>query len=175
MSENAPLLANARTMSAGYSDSEDRLWLRFGANDGAVQMWMTRRLLALVFNQLWAFMQDSCPPMPGTPTDSTGTDAARALALRAEREVALEARPPLNDSQARQAQPVAMSHKPVQGGVLSRIVVERTGQKVKLVFNASAGQVVMSCGRPEVHRMMNMLAKRAESCGWRLQTLWLGD
>ena len=39
-------MLEAKTLTVGFSDSEDRLWLRLGTDsDGAVQLWLTRRVL----------------------------------------------------------------------------------------------------------------------------------
>jgi hypothetical protein len=164
-------LSDARTMSAGYSDSEDRIWLRFGAEEGAVQVWMTRRLLSRALPQIWSFMATHCTLPPGAAED----DAARQSALLAEREVALETKGADTEREARRKHPKAMEHRPVQAGMLSSILVERKGNKVRLNFLASGGQVGMVFGRVELHRMLNMLARRAESSGWNLDLPWQPD
>lgn len=47
-------MLEARTLTVGFSDSEDRLWLRLGTDhDGAVQLWLTRRVLQQLLAQVW--------------------------------------------------------------------------------------------------------------------------
>ena len=76
---------------------------------------------------------------------------------------------------SRAAQPRAMSHRPVQAGLLAQVMLSRTDRRVKLTFIGSGGQVVMTCGRGELHRILEMLARRAESCRWALETPWVRE
>lgn len=155
-------------MSAGYSDSEDRLWLRFGSDEGAVQLWMTRRLLSKALPQIWSLMAKTC----ALPPDMAKDPASRQNALLAEREVALEVKVAHTTEEAREVKPKAMAHRPVQGGLMSRILAERSGRRIKLNFLGSGGQVGMICTRAELHRMLNLLVRRAEACGWQIDPPW---
>lgn len=164
MSQEQPLmLSNARTLTAGYSDSEDRLWLRFGGDEAAVQMWLTRALLAKVLTRVWGYLAETVEaPKVTSPVG----------AVRAEREVALEEKKPMTDAEAREKQPQAMSHKPVQAGLISAVHLKRVGNGMRVTFTAASGQVAMSFDRPGLHQMLNLLAQRAETSKWGLGQPW---
>lgn len=166
MTQDHVLLPNARTMTAGYSDSEDRMWLRFGDEENAVQMWLTRRLLSRLLTQIWGWLAQSAPAV------STPDESARRVAARAEREVALEVKKPMDDKQAREAEPKAMSHRPQQAGVVQQVQLKQLEGRARLTFTSGGGQVVMVFGRAELHRMLQMLATRAQASDWGLQAPW---
>lgn len=158
-------------MSAGYSDSEDRIWLRFGADEGAVQLWMTRRMLAKALPQLWGLLARTA----ALPSGVTDDPAQRRVALLAEREVVLEVKAGDTTQQARTREPKAMAHRPEQAGVLSRILAERKGRGFRLNFLSNGGQVGMAFSRAELHRMLNMLSRRADAAGWNLEAPWAAE
>ncbi|MEN9315183.1 MAG: hypothetical protein RIS35_1576 [Pseudomonadota bacterium] len=167
MSQEQPvMLSNARTLTAGYSDSEDRLWLRFGGDETAVQMWLTRALLGKLLTSVWGYLADTVEaPQVASPSG----------AVRAEREVALEEKPPMTDAEARVKQPQAMSHKPVQAGLIASVHLKRVGNRTRVTFSAASGQVMMSFDRPGLHQMLNLLSQRAETSKWGLGQPWSGQ
>lgn len=169
MSDEDILLENARTMTAGYSDSEDRIWLRFGADERALQVWLTRRLMSRAITQIWTWLAESCE----LPAVTAQDPAARRSATLAEREVALEIKQPMNAKQAQEAEPQAMSHRPQQGGVIQHINLRRLPRGgSRLSFNCSAGKVTMSFDRPALHRMLQMLGRTSERAGWGITLPW---
>lgn len=171
MSDEGLTLENARTMTAGYSDSEDRMWLRFGSEAQAIQVWMTRRLMLRALRQLWSWLSDSCEVPAVTSQDTT----ARRSAALAEREVALETKQPMNTQQAREAEPQAMAHRPQQAGLIQQINLRRLANgRSLLTFTSGGGKVTMTFDRAALHRMLQMLGKTAVNAGWDVQLPWEG-
>lgn len=169
MSDEDITLENARTMTAGYSDSEDRIWLRFGGEDLAVQVWLTRRLLNRAIAQMWTWLADSCE----LPAVTAQDPAARRSATLAEREVALEIKQPMNSQQAQEAEPQAMSHRPRQGGVVQHINLRRLARGgSRLTFTCAGGKVTMAFDRAALHRMLQMLGRTSERAGWNIPLPW---
>ena len=169
MSEEGLSLENARTMTAGYSDSEDRLWLRFGAEDTAIQVWMTRRLASRVVEQFWTWLSDSCAVPAVTAQDKT----ARRTATLAEREVALEVKQPMTSAQAREAEPKAMAHQPQQAGLIQNINLRRLSSgSTRVTFNSSGGKITMNFDRGALHRMLQVLGKTSVNAGWSISLPW---
>ena len=169
MSDEGITLENARTMTAGYSDSEDRIWLRFGAEEQALQVWMTRRLLVRAIGQIWTWLADSCE----LPAVTAQDPASRRSAALAEREVALEVKQPMNTQQARDAEPKAMSHRPEQAGVIQHISLRRVGRgSSRLTFSCSGGKVTMAFDRPALHRMLQMLGRTSQRASWEIGLPW---
>ncbi|MGA1695223.1 MAG: hypothetical protein ACO38B_10010, partial [Burkholderiaceae bacterium] len=50
------------SLTAGHSDSEDRLWLRFTHPDREATIWITRRLLGAVLPQSFALLSRNLAP-----------------------------------------------------------------------------------------------------------------
>lgn len=167
MRPNDVILLNARSMTAGYSDSEDRLWLRFSGDAAAVQMWVTRQRLMRCLPLAWDVLAQSS----ALPTGLTGSPLTRRAALLAEREVALE-KPAEKAAVAPPAKATRLDVAPLQAGLLSSLRLEPGRQFVRMAFRANAGTVSMSCTRQQVHRLLTLLVRRAESCDWAVIPPW---
>jgi hypothetical protein len=168
MNDQAISLAGVKTMTSGYSDSEDRVWLSFSAEAGAVQMWLTRRQLEAIVSRTWKFLGNGLQPDPACLEPAVQA----APALLAERLAALA---PSTKSQSLGASPeqdVAVAPRPVQAGMLTTVRLEAVGHRIQIRYQAMGGAAEMLCTRPEVHRILDLLARRTVACRWSVALPW---
>lgn len=50
-----------QTFTVGYSDSEDRLWIRLTSQEGDVRLWVTRRFVALILEKSFRLLVGERP------------------------------------------------------------------------------------------------------------------
>ena len=192
-------MLQARTLTVGFSDSEDRLWLRLGTDhEGAVQLWLTRRVLAQMLPQIWELLgrtlelQDPFVARDGRPgtasqakigaADSGGEFDAdhrrqqlRRRQLWIEHELAMESSPPLDDEAARDQHPAAMQASPRLEGLLSRVHVSADERNVRFQFDGPSRSLQFSGARADAHRVLHMIWHVQTNAAWGLQAPWESD
>lgn len=197
-------MLEARTLTVGFSDSEDRLWLRLGTDrDGAVQLWLTRRVLSQLLPQVWDLLARSLllPPDfsgPGQAETSAtlpqGGEAEtidavgkrgqtqndqenlRRRQLLIEHELALESSPPLDDEAARERYPQAMDASPKPEGLLSRVHVSADDRTVRFQFDGPHRSLQFAGSRTDAHRVLRMIWNVQAQAAWGLAEPWVeGD
>ncbi len=156
-------------LTFGYSDSEDRIWLRYSDDEGL--LWMTRRLANGFLRHLVELMTVSCPGAGENAGPSL--DAGKRLEL--EHETANE----ILDEQAAASggpptppvmQAVAASHR------LTSIKLSVDANRVSIEFVAPNYQRPTQMSRAEAHALLKALAHRCQTAGWNLTTIpaWIG-
>jgi len=186
-------MLQARTLTVGFSDSEDRLWLRLGTDhEGAVQLWLTRRVLAQMLPQVWELLEKTLefpdrllirdegsegPALgqtSGLDRDST-RHKLRQRQLWIEHELAMESSPPLDDEAARERHPSAMQASPQLEGLLSRVHVSADDRSVRFQFDGPSRSLQFSGARADAHRVLHMIWQVQTNAEWGLKAPWESD
>jgi len=186
-------MLQARTLTIGFSDSEDRLWLRLGTDhEGAVQLWLTRRVLAQMLPQVWELLEKTLefpdrllirdegsegPALgqtSGRDRDST-RHKLRQRQLWIEHELAMESSPPLDDEAARERHPSAMQASPQLEGLLSRVHVSADDRSVRFQFDGPSRSLQFSGARADAHRVLHMIWQVQTNAEWGLKAPWESD
>lgn len=174
----------ARTLTVGFSDSEDRLWLRLGTDDrSARQLWITRRMLQQLFAEVWALLAKTLPgdalrfQPPVEPASDPERGASeelrrRALQLMIERELSLEDSPPMDEESAKEMYPGAMQASPVNDGLLRTLNITADDKAVRFLLHGPSIAIEFRGARADAHRVLQMLWKMQESAGWGLEPPW---
>lgn len=169
-------MLEARTLTVGFSDSEDRLWLRLGTDhDGAVQLWLTRRVLQQLLPQAWELLGRTFqmpPNVMGQEARHTNDQEARQRQLRIEHELAMETSPPLDDDAAREQHPAAMQASPQSEGLLRRVHVSAHERAVGFQFDGPQRSLHFSGSRADAHRVLRMIWHVQRGAGWGLSEPW---
>jgi len=185
-------MLEAKTLTAGFSDSEDRLWLRLGTDsDGAVQLWLTRRVLQQLLPQVWELLGRTLtmPPNflgqkhPGQSHETIGPGndaedlhgpghADRRRQLWIEHELAMETSPPLDDELARERHPAAMQANPQSEGLLSRIHVSADERSVRFQFDGPQRSLQFAGSRSDAHRVLRLIWQVQANAAWHLLAPW---
>lgn len=176
----------ARTLTVGFSDSEDRLWLRLGTDErSARQLWLTRRMLQQVFAQVWVLLAKTIPsdPLrfqagsdapPSRPEEAPEELRKRHLQLMIERELSLEDSPPMDEESAKDMYPGAMQASPVNEGLLRTLNITADEKSVRFLMHGPSSAVEFRGARADAHRVLQMLWKMQDSAGWALEPPWSG-
>jgi hypothetical protein len=150
-------------LSIGYSDSEDRIWIRTEASN--TLWWVTRRLALRLIEQ-WALLLERSladAEAGGSPEDDERAKAAaRARALARTHGRAVE--------QARAAK-VAPVERPPAGVelvncLLASVDLSAKGGTVRLALKAPGRTEPLAMSRDEAHRFLDALLARCRRSGW---------
>lgn len=160
-------------LTIGYSDSEDRLWIRTEASNAL--WWVTRRLAMRLVAQWADVLERSLPEDASDESDASAAgvaasggpqDAARGLrrreALRREHDHALVA------ARDRKVGPV---ERPPPGVALENTLLATVslsaGEKgVRLVLKAAGRSETLRMSRAQAHRLLDALFSRCRRIGW---------
>jgi len=163
-------------ISMGYSDSEDRMWIRTEASN--VLWWMTRRLALRLIGQ-WAQLLERSVEVE-TVGDGPD-DEAQALAA-ARRRQALRDEHARAVAAVREQQKVAPVERPAPGVALDNCVLASVDLSVnargaRLVLKAPGRSETLTMSRSEAHRLLDALFGRCNRLGWYGAKLpaWLVD
>jgi hypothetical protein len=177
----------ARTLTVGFSDSEDRLWMRLGTDErNARQLWLTRRMLQQVFAQVWVLLAKTLPgdalrfqgiAEPGSGRVGYAPEELRKrnLQLMIERELSLEDSPPMDEDSAKDMYPGAMQASPVNDGLLRTLNITADEKAVRFLLHGPATAIEFHGARADAHRVLQMLWKMQESADWGLEPPWSGE
>lgn len=154
-------------ISIGYSDSQDRMWLRAGS-EGPL-WWLTRRLCIRLIAQ-WAELLERTVPLAADPGDaaSPGGDAEhrRRGALR-EHRGALDtpAGAPGQREDEVEAKGEAAS-APAPGFLVYSVELTANSRILRLSLLSGAEKQAIEMPRADAHRLLAALVGRCKSNGW---------
>lgn len=153
-----------QSITFGYSDSEDRLWVRCCLQGGGEsRFWLTRRLALALIKGIADKLAETLPPLP-VPMDDT---LRLALEHEAGFEKPAEPAPPAPESSLQPA---------VEMSLCTRIDLTAGANGWKIVW-MPVGQAPMTLNMPReaVHRMLAGLIGRIQGAGWApaLTAPWL--
>ncbi|MEY3155229.1 MAG: hypothetical protein RL109_1647, partial [Pseudomonadota bacterium] len=160
-------------------------------SDGAVQLWLTRRVLQQLLPQVWELLGRTLtmPPNflgqkhPGQSHEPIGSandaedshrpsEADRRRQLWIEHELAMETSPPLDDELARERHPAAMQANPQSEGLLSRIHVSADERSVRFQFDGPQRSLQFAGSRSDAHRVLRMIWQVQANAAWHLLAPW---
>ena len=143
------------TFTVGYSDSEDRVWIRLSSAEGDVRMWITRRFMALILQKSYGLLSG------GLPLEQAAAQHEQCVAdLRANGSgvSSPEFDPGL---QNKNLGLVATVHLNCQGGIMS------------WVFESAADSVGFRCDIVSAHQVLEALFMRQQQSGWAIAAPWI--
>lgn len=153
-------------ISMGYSDSEDRMWIRTEASN--VLWWMTRRLALRLIAQ-WAQLLERSVEVEGAG-DEAGEGQGEGL-IAARRRQALRDEYAHAVAAARGEQKVAPVERPAPGValencLLASVDLSANARGARLVLKAPGRSETLTMSRSEAHRLLDALFGRCSRLGW---------
>lgn len=142
------------SLTVGYSDSEDRLWLRFVRDGGEAKLWMTRRLAMALLDQSYGLMSKS---IGDGDCDYEHFEAVQEF-IRVQGDPA-PARMPAGQVD-------------IHSALVTSVDVSVTDGDVLWTFVAAQGRVAFCGSRTEAHRILEVFWLRMHSAGWRDLPPW---
>lgn len=159
-------------ISIGYSDSQDRMWLRAGS-EGPL-WWLTRRLCIRLIAQ-WAELLERTIPLEagvgGAASTSAESDERRAGALR-EHRAALEAPAGARGKEKDEAEAKGeAASAPAPGFLVYSVELTANSRVLRLSLLSGAEKQAIEMPRADAHRLLAALVGRCQSNGWVQATL----
>lgn len=150
-------------VSFGYSDSDDRMWLRAG--ETGPLWWITRRL-ALKLVTRWAEILERSFAESATGEDDGDAleshSAAASASLLAEHRSALDAPPP----DAPEASDATSPAPPGAGMLVYSVTLGTRGDRIRLMLHSSGQRQALESGREDSHRLLAAFVSRCRRNGW---------
>jgi hypothetical protein len=144
----------------GYSDSDDRMWLRIG--DGPLLWWITRRLALRMIGQ-WAALVERTLPAEAAAGASAAQPASADRAARA----ALEHRGALAPSAAPAGSAAAEPPAPPgASALLFGVEIAVKGEKMRFVLRSAGNRQAFETPRGDAHRLLAAFVSRCKRNGW---------
>jgi hypothetical protein len=154
-------------LTIGYSDSEDRLWLK--SSEGA-KYWLTRRLLLRFIAPTAELLEKTVP----------GGEVPNALPVA--QRIALEHAEAMADTP--EGQPAMVRNKETQSTagtsapplLASGLSITADGSRCRLTILAADKENHLNLSRLDFHRILGAMALATRKAGWNLAGLpdWLG-
>ena len=137
----------------GYSDSEDRLWVRLTAQDSNATFWLSRRLVS-------RFLPDVYGGLLGDqPREEVASEHERAVAA-------------LRSQGGDNAPPAPKVEGLVNLGLISTIRFSHDNGTYAMIFEGNGQKAGFRCDRKAVHRVLEALWSRQRAVGWGLSAPW---
>ena len=137
----------------GYSDSEDRLWVRLTADDSNATFWLSRRLVSRFLPDVYGGL--------------VGEQSREEAALEHEQAV-VELRSQGGDS----SPPAPKVDGLLSLGLISTIRFSHDSGTYSMIFEGNADEAGFRCDRKAVHRVLEALWSRQRAVGWGLSAPW---
>ncbi len=146
-------------ISIGYSDSQDRMWLRAGS-EGSL-WWITRRMCLRLIGR-WAELLERTAPVnaEGKP-DADAAAVERQRRARHEHQVALA-----SPSQGPQADEDNAAAPPDPGTLVYSVELSANDSRLRLTLLSSGNRQAIAMPRADAHRMLAALVARCRHNGW---------
>ena len=145
------------SITIGYSDSEDRLWVRLSAEGAEAMLWMTRRLVAGLLRSGFDMLG--------------GGKASGELAHRHREVIAAASEQPRTE-----APPRAANSTPVQQlGLLQSVDISVDPTRMTLAFRGNGQPAGFACDHLQAHRLLQAFCDRQADAGWGLDAPWAAD
>jgi len=142
------------SITIGYSDSEDRLWVRLSSESAEAMLWMTRRLVAGLLRSGF---------------DMLGGGKASAELVGRHHEVMAAA----SEQPRTEAPPRATGSTQVQQlGLLHSVDIAVDANRMALTFRGSGGPAGFACDHVHAHRLLQAFSDRQADAGWGLDAPW---
>lgn len=181
---------HAMKVSFGYSDSDDRMWIRAGGTGPL--WWVTRRMALRLVSEWAALLERSVPAEAGdepgsdhgeapsgapmtTEAEAYADDAARALRgrVREEHRAALgRPRPPKEGADGAAGEAPA---PPGPGALVYSVDLSAREGRISLALRSSGQRQAIVAPREDSHRLLAAFVSRCRRNGWLAARLpaWL--
>lgn len=146
----------------GYSDSDDRMWVRIG--DGPLLWWITRRLALRMIGQ-WAALVERTVPAEA----AAGKPAAQLALAERSRQAALEHRGALAPSPSPSSAGGAATEPPAPPGTSALLYgaeIGVAGDKMRFVLRSAGHRQAFETPRGDAHRLLAAFVSRCRRNGW---------
>jgi len=141
------------SLTAGYSDSEDRLWLRLTHSEREATVWMTRRLTQALIQQAYRLLDNK---------ESEEPSASHAEIVAPFIQKGGDASPKQRSAET-----------PIVGqGLVSTINCSLTAKGMNWVFHVPSSKAGLACSDTEAHCLLELLFQRQKAAGWAIPSPW---
>jgi len=148
---------NFTQITIGYSDSEDRLWVRLSGRRAGALFWLSRRMLRLFLRSTFDLLARG-----QSPADFS----AKHLEIVAQLKPA--GAPKGSDDPVR-------NRATEQFGLLNSVDVSVNGARLSLNLRGAGGSAGFACDRPRAHQLLQAFWNRQRHAGWDIEAPWAVD
>jgi len=168
----------ARSLAFRYGEKEDRLFLAAGREDETRSLVLTRRMTSRLVNGLARLLERSSAVVGKAPVEMQDDiillehQKAIQAVMKSERARGPEKEPDGASGHASSA-PLAVD---LRAHLVTGASITTRPQDFVIVFNGQAGALIqLQVTRSELHRVLEVLSRRAEAVGWNLKidAAWL--
>lgn len=159
------MIKTIQSVTFGYSDSEDRLWVRCLMKDeDDVRFWITRRLTLALIEAMGIKLRETLPALPVPMAE----DLRLAVEYQSALEIPREPAPPAPENPVARTQELPLCH--------TVDISTHPSHAWAIVWKvAGAAPLALTANRQTIHRLLAALINRAEAAGWApaLSQSWL--
>jgi len=146
-------------VALGYSDSDDRMWIRIG--DGRLLWWITRRLSLRMISQWAALVERTVPLEVEAATSGADLPAEPAHRAAGEHQSALSTAAQARGGTDREAPP-----PPGVSALLYSAEISVAGEVMRFTFRSASNRQTFETPRADAHRLLAAFVSRCRRNGW---------
>lgn len=152
-------------ISIGYSDSQDRMWIRAGS-EGPL-WWLTRRLCLRLVGQ-WAELLERTVPLDAGAAAAATTDAdgRRAGAWREHRTALEPSADARTDDEGGADGKGEVGSAPAQGFLVYSAELTANSRVLRIILRSGGEKQAIEMPRTDAHRVLAALVARCRSNAW---------
>jgi hypothetical protein len=157
--QNSPLPSVTwySTITVGYSDSEDRIWLRFTSTESEAFAWISRRLLGLTINKSYEALQGLIP---------------KPVAK-------IEHQAVVSEFKKTKGHPApAKPEKPIETkniGLINSVILRKNSESFTWIFKHGEQEIGITCNKSYAHQILEAMWIRQNDAGWGIVAPWGSD
>lgn len=149
------------SMTVGYSDSEDRVWVRLVGEQAEQRVWLTRRSVTALLDALAKKLEASLAELDSI----LQMEASQRLAIEQD-----EAAGAMN-GRAPGPAPKTDAYQVVDCGLCTVFDVQSSDERWVVHLHTVSGQpLVFNGNRLQMHQFLKSLLNRQREAGWQLNT-----
>lgn len=147
------------SLTVGYSDSEDRVWVRLVGENAEQRVWLTRRCVLALIQTLASALETSLVELDSI----LQMESSQRLAM--EQDEAAGAM----DGQAPAPAPRSKDYQIAEGGLCTVFDVQMQAERWVVRLHTVSGQpLVFDGNRLQMHQLLKSLLNRQREADWRL-------
>lgn len=148
-----------RSLTVGYSDSEDRVWFRLVCENAEQRVWLTRRCVLALIETLASALETSLVELDSI----LQMESDQRLAM--EQEEASDAM----GGQAPSPAPRSKDYQISEGGLCTVFELELLSERWVVRLHTVSGQpLVFDGNRLQMHQLLKSMLNRQREADWRL-------
>lgn len=153
------------SLTVGYSDSEDRVWVRLVGENAEQRVWLTRRRVMALIQTL------------ASRLEATLADLSSILQIGSIQRLAMELNEAAESMNPEAPRPAtgADGYQVMDGGLCTVFDLEVGKERWVVRLHTVSGQpLVFDGGRLQMHQLLKSLLNRQEEADWRLdKSVWV--